>query len=475
MLSDKLISLLQSLSKVELNRLRKFVCSPYFNEDPKLMALFDLCNQALRKQPDEIVQLSKLQVWKKIWPGKPFNDLILRRTASELTQLIVRFKAQELWEKDPFNLALSAQKSLETPGLDKHLSGVEREWQRHIETTEQRDALFYLHSSQFHLHQFYRSYRVVAAADYMGKLIPADLALDSYYMIQKLKIYVAFLSYRQYRSTDRTIELPPGFWEWAMQERFSNIPVLRIYRNVLQMMTNPAEEALFFQLLSDLGEWGEQLTPDDLRECCYIAQNYCALKINAGESVYYGRAFEIFKLMADRAVLLESGQLAEGVFKNIITSGLRAGEYAWVEQFIETYSNHLPERIRNNARAYNLANLYSHLKKYDRALEVLRDVEYGNLTYALGAKTILLRIYYEQNEYLALDSLIDSFRIYLRRNKEISKQLQREYNNFLNLVKKLTTLRLSDRKTIAEFRQKVEETSYNTPKKWLLDKIDELR
>jgi hypothetical protein len=475
MFSDKLISLLQTLGKVELNRLRKFVGSPYFNDDPKLLALLELCQQAVRKHPDELAQLTKAQVWKKLWPSKPYNDLLLRRTASELTQLVIRFKTQELWEKDAFGMGLIEQKSLESPGLDKHLASVEREWQQHIDNAEQRDALFFLHASQFYWHQFHRSYRVVSAADYMGKLKPADLALDSFYMMQKLKMYVAFLSYRQYRSTEHTIELPPGFEEWAAQERFNSIPVLRIYRNVLLMMTHPTDEALFFQLLSHLGEWSDQLTSDDLRECCYIAQNYCALKINAGESVYYGRAFEIFKLMADREVLLESGQLAEGVFKNIITSGLRAGDYVWVEQFIETYSKYLPESIRSNARAYNLANLYSHLKKYDRALEVLREVEYSNLTYALGAKTILLRIYYEQNEYLALDSLIDSFRIYLRRNKEISKKLQREYNNFLSLVKKLTTLRLGDRKTLAEFRQKVEETSYSTPKKWLLDKIDELQ
>jgi hypothetical protein len=107
-------------------------------------------------------------------------------------------------------------------------------------------------------------------------------------------------------------------------------------------------------------------------------------------------------------------------------------------------------------------------------MEVLRSVEYSDVTYALGAKTILLRIYYEQSEYMALDSLIDSFKIYLRRNKQISKNLQKEYNNFLNLVKKLTTIRPGDKKALAEFKERVLASSYNTPKKWLKDKIAEL-
>jgi hypothetical protein len=211
-----------------------------------------------------------------------------------------------------------------------------------------------------------------------------------------------------------------------------------------------------------------------LRECYFIAQNYCALKINQGLSDYYRQAFGIFRQMAERNVLLEDGQLAEGIYKNVITSGLRAGEFAWVEQFVEEYSDYLAAAIRDNARAYNLANLYSHQRQYDRALEVLRSVEYTEVTYALGAKTILLRLYYERSEYQALDSLIDSFRIYLRRNKLISSNLKREYNTFLNLVKKLTTLRVGDRKSLQEFRDKVQATSYSTPKKWLLDKIDEL-
>ena len=56
----------------------------------------------------------------------------------------------------------------------------------------------------------------------------------------------------------------------------------------------------------------------------------------------------------------------------------------------------------------------------------------------------------------------------------ISKNLQREYNNFLNLVKKLTTIRSKDRKALEELKDKVMATSYNTPKKWLIDKLDEL-
>ncbi len=474
LLSDKLITLLRTFGKIELNRLRKFVESPYLNDEPDVLRLFDICHAILKKNPNDLAHLTKGKVWKKLFAPKPYNDLYLRRMASDLTQLAIRFRAMEQRNEIPTDQWLNEQKALEAAGLDKHLAGVERQITRHIEDTSILDTEFYLFTFQYYWNIFNRSYRVVAATDYMAKLLPADHALESFYITQKLKMYVAWLSYRQFRNTDRSLPLPPGFWEHIENTSFDLIPMVGVYKLVVNILQNPAEESLFVELLQKLEDIGDSLSVADYRECCFIAQNYCALKINEGKSEYYNRANEIFKIMVKRGALIEDGQLAEGIYKNIITTGLRAGEHKWVEQFIEEYSWYLPPAIRENAYAYNLANLYSHLKDYNRAMEVLRSVEYTDVTYALGAKTILLRIYYEQGEYMALDSLIDSFKIYLRRNKQISKNLQKEYNNFLNLVKKLTTIRPGDKKALAEFKERVLASSYNTPKKWLKDKIAEL-
>lgn len=448
--------------------------SPYFNDEADVVRLFDICHAALKKSPEAIEQLTKAKVWKKMCPELPFDDAHLRRMSSDLTRLAIRFRAMEQRAQTPLEEWLHEQKALEAAGLDKHLAGVERHISRSIEETPARSTDFYLFSFQYHWNIFNRSYRVVAVTDYMAKLLPANEALECFYVTQKLKMYVAWLSYRQFRSTDKALPLPPGFWEHIDTPAFDHIPMVGIYKLVVRILSNPDNELMFAALMDQLDQVGDSLAPEDYRECCYIAQNYCALKINQGKSEYYNRAFAIFKNMVARNVLIEDGQLPEGVYKNIITTGLRAGAPEWVEHFIEQHSHYLPPTIRSNARAYNLANLYSHQKQYNKALEVLRSVEYSDVTYALGAKTILLRIYYEQGEYIALDSLIDSFRIYLRRNKLISKNLQKEYNNFLNLVKKLTTLRPGDKKAISDFREKVMATSYNTPKKWLMDQLDAL-
>ena len=157
----------------------------------------------------------------------------------------------------------------------------------------------------------------------------------------------------------------------------------------------------------------------------------------------------------------------------MVTISMWVGEFAWAENFIIEYAPFLPADIRENAKKYSLANIYFRQKKHAQVIDLLQNVEYNDVVYALGAKLILLRTYYETNETLALESLMDSFRIYIRRNKQISKNQKREYNNFLNFVKKLTALNTYDAKAITKFRELVTESSSNMPKKWLLEKIDE--
>lgn len=474
MFSEKLISLLQTFSKYELNRFKKFLLSPYLNDQDDLTRLFEIINRSLRQDEEAVRGLDKETVWKSLYPGKKIDETHLRRLASDLIQMALRFLAEEARKEEPLNEALGLQKILQKPELQKHLAGVERQIEKLLVQSQGKSTDYYFAQFRNHWNIFNRASKMVATAGYTEKLMSADFHLECFYLAQKLKLYVAWLLYRGFRLTDREVPFIPGFWEYIRDERFDGIPLIRVHRQVILCFTESENEEHFDELLTALTRDAGELTVADLRECHYIAQNYCALKINQGKTEYYYKYFNIIKNMVDQEILVENGQLPEAVFKNFITVSMGAGEFAWTEQFIQNYAPYLPARIRENARMFNLAYLSFYQKNYQKAIEYLRDVEYSDVVYALGAKSILLRTYYEQGEYLALDSLVDSFKIFLRRNKVISKNLKREYNNFLNLVKKLTTVTASDKKAIADLHRRVKETSHSMPKNWLLKKIAEI-
>lgn len=474
MFSEKLISLLQTFSKYELNRFRKFLLSPYLNDQEDLTRLFEIINKALRSGEYPLPALTKEAIWKALYSGRKFDDAHLRRLTSDMNQMALRFMLEEARKQDPLSDALEMQQVLEKPELKKHLSAVERQITKQLESAPGQSTWHYLAQFRYNWNIYNRASNVVATSDFMGKLLPADQSLEYFYIVQKLKFYVAWLTYRGFRTTQEEIPVIPGFWEHIRQPQYKNVPLVSIYHDVIRCLTEPDEEQYFRDLTGNLEKYANKLTREDLRECYYIAQNYCAFKINQGKTEYYREVFEIFRTVINHGVLLENGQLSEGIYKNIITAGLGIGEYDWAESFIQEYAQYLSPNIRENARRFNLAYLYFHQKKYQKVIELLQNVEYSDVVYALSAKQVLLRTYYESNEYLAMDSFLDSFRIYLRRNKLISKNLKREHNNFLTFLKKLATLNTSDGQALKRLRKKIEETRSVIFKKWLLEKIEEL-
>ncbi len=475
MSSDKLLSLLEALSKPERNRLRKFVYSPYHNEQADVCRLFDALDAWLRKSTGSSVPpLDRPALWQTLYPDRPYDDAHLRRLLSDLTQLAQRFLVAEKRRQDPLTEALDLQRALERFDLPKHLASAERTIERLIEEHPGKSADYYYAQYRKHWNRFTRASKQVATAGFSEKLVAADFHLECFYFTQKLKLYIDWLLYRGFRVSEHQLPLLPGMWEYLNAPRFDEVPLIRIFQKIIVAFEDFDEETHFEQLLRQLDRYGQQLARADHRECLFIAQNYCALKINQGNTQYYHRYFDLIRKMVDNNLLVEEGQIPEAVFKNFITVSLGAGQYEWAEQFIRLYADHLPARIRENARTFNLAYVYFYRKDYPRVIECLRDVEYSDVVYALGAKSILLRTYYEMGEYLALDSLIDSFRIFLLRNKVISKNLKREYINFIHLIKKLTTLAASDHKALARLRQRVNQTSYAMPKNWLLKKLAEI-
>ncbi|MCS6930189.1 MAG: hypothetical protein NZM43_11940 [Saprospiraceae bacterium] len=457
-----------------MNRLRKFVDSPYLNEHTDVRRLFEVLNNALRQTAEKSLKLDKLALWEVLFPGLPYDDARLRRLMSELTQVALRFLVAEMRRQDPLSEALDLQRALERFDLPKHLAAVERSIERLIQEYPGKSADYHYAQYRRHWNIFARASKQVATAGFSEKLAAADFHLECFYLVQKLKLYIDWMLFRGFRASEHELPLISGFWEYLNDPRFDEAPLIRIFQKIILCFNEMENETHFEELLCFMDSKGSQLARSDLRECFFIAQNYCALKINQGNTSYYHRYFELIKKMVERDLLVENNQIPEAVFKNFITVSLGAGQYEWTEQFIHQYTDFLPARVRENARTFNLAYVYFYQKNYDRVIECLRDVEYSDVVYALGAKSILLRTYYEMGESLALESLIESFRAFLLRNKVISKTLKREYINFISLVKKLATIAPSDKRAFERLRQRVNETSYAMPKNWLLKKLVEI-
>ena len=87
---------------------------------------------------------------------------------------------------------------------------------------------------------------------------------------------------------------------------------------------------------------------------------------------------------------------------------------------------------------------------------------------------MLLKTYYELDEWNPLSSLLDSFSIYLRRNKQIPREKKQQYLNVLRFTRKLSFLAPYDKKGLQKLKDQINNCKALAAKKWLLEKVEEM-
>lgn len=469
MSGKKIINLLQTFSRHELQCFEKWLQSIYFNENTHLLVLFQTLEPVIRGTE----QLNKEQIWSAVFSDSPFEDIVLRRAFSALLQQAYSFLAIRQYQQQEIRQKIDLLPILSAPSLRTHYRGV----LRHIEQQlGQADAV----QTDLHFDRYQLARATYKNKELSGNLKEScrhleltDLHFDRYYFVQKLKHYCDALGYRNFISEEIDIRLLPGTMPYLVQQDFFGDLLIRAYYLVAEMLNHPEREVAFSELKRLLFDKCSQFPKTELKPLFIHLNNYCIhKKINVGETSFFHELFEIYQFALDKEIFHnKNGLLPQQDYKNIITVGLHVKAFDWVESFIKKQTQDLPQDQRENALTYNLAKVYFSRGEYEKVISQLQEVEYDDIVYALGSKLLLLKTYYELDEYLALDSLIDSFRIYLRRNKTISTQVKRQYLNILRFVKKMSTVDPYDNEALKRLFGQAQECKALADKSWILNKI----
>lgn len=256
---------------------------------------------------------------------------------------------------------------------------------------------------------------------------------------------------------------------------YEDFPPIAIYRQILLTYQNPDMEEHYFALKRLLSQYGHFFPEKEAVEILYnAAQNFCVKRINAGEQAFLAELFSLYQDMLDKGFMHTPGSMTPWYFRNIVVIGLRLGEYQWVEQFLSEYEFSLPEEHRNNAVSFNLAQLYFYRKEFDKVIDLLQHIDYDDLTYNLNSKVTLLFTYYEINEIEPLYSLLDSFRKFLTRHREIPNNRRQSYQDLIKYTRRLATLLPGDKEAIQKLRQEIQENPHVASTNWLQEKLKEL-
>ncbi|MBK8557169.1 MAG: hypothetical protein IPL65_16000 [Lewinellaceae bacterium] len=464
-----LVEIARSLSKKEQRELNKWLRSPSHNQREDVVNLFDYLLSALSKNDEA---LKKQKVWPAVYPGEPYDDARMRQVMYFLGKAVEEYLAFEDYKNNQFQYQLALSRQYRQRKLEKAYRQAKRLSTDALENQPLRNADYLL--QKFFLETEDYEYQLGLSQSTPVNLQEVANALEKWFTAEKLRTSLEMLAHRTvFQKAQYTDGLLPETLHYVERGELIEDPAISVYYYIYMAVTNPDKEEYFEQFENLIhSEQALKFDRDEVRNLYLAAWNYCVPKISAGRQDFARRAFELYRQGVDTGILLENEKLSRYTFINIVGIALRVREYEWVESFVNNYQQYLEEKYRKSIVHFNLSRIYFEKGDYDQAQRMLLNFEYDEMHLNIIAKTMLLKIYYEQTELDAFESLLESMRIYLQRKEALDTARKSAYKNMISLMKKLLNHNPYSKAQTERLREIFSNTQPLMERDWLLRQLD---
>jgi hypothetical protein len=460
---SKLYKLYCTLDKKALRQFKKWVCSPIHNEHVLVEELFAFINT---RSSYTATTLSKERAWKYFFPNKAYNDLRMRHIMSNAYNVLINFVRYNLLKKTIF-----VQEKMLATYLFEHK--IEKEAQKSLAAAA-RSLKKEIPNESYYYYQYELEVLKLEEVTKQNRtnglnIVPILDHARLFFMITTLKYACTAMEHQNLSNVAYEIPLLDSILEEVKEGNYDTYPLLKIYYYGYLSLKKPEDTSHFFALKNYLKD--NRLTAEQQKSTLLMCINFMLKKINTGKIEYARETFELYQYGINTQCLLDGEDLLLSVFtyKNIVTLGLNLKEYDWIEAFIDNYSQYLPKELRANYKHFNTAKLAFDKGNFAKAMGLLLQVEYDELLLNVDAKVILLKIYYQEESYNALDALLDSFRMFLHRQESLP-YIKRNYINLMLFIKKLLVTSF-DNQEIEKLKKEINTTPQLAERKWLLEQL----
>ncbi len=464
----KLISVCRLLTHSEMRQLCLFVQSPFHNRDPLVRKLVEYLFSLSPKYTDHA--LNRKIIFSQLFPGDPYDEKRLSYIVSATLKLMEDFLFIREKKKDAFDKTLALLRFYSRNKLDKHFHSVEQKARKLSEKMDWPDAGYFYNLYRLNevLNERFEQTRKRVYDESLQSLMDH---LDRFYVLNKLKYSCEMINRKAAVSGEYEMRLLDEILSLAQRDPALDYPSLTAYYHVLQMLKDPDKVDAFKSLRQLLQQYAARFPVQEARDLYTYALNYCIIQINKGETGYLETVFALYREMLEKKIIFIDGEISPWSFKNIVSVALRLEQLEWAESFVSRYIRYLAPTFRPNAYAYNMASIMYRRQQYKKALLLLQQVRFTDIYYSLDTRSLLLKIYYELNEREALLNHLETFRVYLIRNKLISDNMRRVYQNQVRWLRRL--LRTRSVEKTKWLLSELEQTGQVADKSWLLAKFRE--
>lgn len=472
----KITAALTQLSVYELNSFNKYINSPYFNVNENISKYLELILDWIKKgnTNDDV---PNEELWKKVYGDIPYHNQKFLKLNSDLVKLLEDFLAQQEYDH---MLSLRTNLKLEgvrKRGIEKLYNGIIGELER-LEKMEVNQSVEYYYTKYqierglFNLKTENEKKNAKFEIETELNINKISENLDYFYIAEKLRLYCTLLSWKKMYQLDIDMDNMDWVLTSAKQNKMEGIPPIQIYEKMQNTYVDGDNTSHYYELRQIMNKYIHLFPKEEVKEIYATAISYCINKVNKGDLNFQRETFDIYKETIDQSVIIINNDISPTTFRNIVFFALRVGEFDWAENFIFEYSKYIDEKYRANAVEFSLARLEFYRKDFNKVLDHLNKVTYEDVWYNLGSKSLLIFTYYELDETDALESLLQAFKMYIRREKSLTIDRKDTYLNLIKFTLNLMKLTYKDKDKLNKLKTEITNTKGVVSKPWLLEKID---
>lgn len=458
--------MLHLLSRSESAALRKYLQSPYHNARADVVLLLDCLLS--KKTINLEAPLDRKAIFKAVYPDVDFDNKQLNYVVSYLIKLMEGFIAQEEYEQSIQDQSLNVLRGFRQRRWLHLCERAHRNALKKIENQPFRNAAY--HRKSFEVsNEFMREqtqHSRIATLDY-NKLSEAH---EKAFFIEKLQLGCMIQSRQAVATNLFETGFLPMMLDFLKGHPWLQDPSVAAWYHGFHIQSNHEAIQDFESLKKVIFQHGSLFNDVERHDLFLLAVNFSIRRINSGDPAFARILFELYQEGLGQHVFLENGVITRWSYNNIVNAALKMGEITWSLQFLEEYRPKLEPAFRDTNYYFNLARCLYEQGLMDKALESLLRMEYDDVLQNLSAKTLQVKIYYDTQSWQALDSLLDSMSIYMRRKKVLGYHKE-NYTNIVRLVQRLIALPPGERAAKQDLKQEIESCKVLSEKGWLLKKI----
>lgn len=482
---SKSIDILRSLSEEELKQFKDFLSSPFFNTNGTLLKLFE----ALRKYYPDFPpsKIAKEKIFKKLYPGKSFNEQVMKNLISDFIKSEKEFLSQLYFRSAEHDKEMSLIRMMNRKKLDSLYHSESKKYRQELENIfgVDNDYFYYLflleHEERNYMLSRNRQHEVPAIILKRGEYLIfhfiqqfADVILelcineDNYNAVFEVNLPKNFLESLDFEKVIQYLE----------QNNMEHASAIAVEYYSVMAYIHHTNDDYYFKLRDYVYKYLESSTPSLQSKFVGLLEQVLIKKTNHGQHNMYTDLFNTYRMLDEKKFYMTRwGYLPVSTCRNVIVTAINAEQPEWGFDFLKRSIKHMDEEFRDNM--YNLlsAHLYFYTGNFEKSLELLTTVRYDQHAVKIDVKTFMLKIYYELSYMESALSLIDSFRRTVANDKLLTSTRKERYLNFLSLTGSLIKISgdRSDKAAIEKLKGKLDDPAFlATSKSWVSKKLEEI-